>query len=329
MNDPKLGRLEDVVLREVWKDEARDFTPWLARPENLELLENTLGLGLEADTVETEKDVGPFRADILCQETGSDRWVLIENQLGGTDHIHLGQLLTYAAGRRAMTVVWIAKSFTDEHRAALDWLNEITDEKLRFFGLEIELWSIGGSLPAPKFNVVSKPNNWSRKIKREEGSGAREETRKMRRAYWEALNKTLNDAGGPIHGNRTPQPEGWMRYYTVRRVFHVQARISYQKKLIATELNIEGPDAAEFFNLLELQREEIEQDAEFSLLWLPQPDTQNCRIEHSHYDVDPSDEEDWPQQHKWLADRLNAMHRVFSPRIPNLVLEDLPDDEDE
>lgn len=219
MNDPKLGRLEDVVLREVWKDEARDFTPWLARPENLELLENTLGLGLEADTVETEKDVGPFRADILCQETGSDRWVLIENQLGGTDHIHLGQLLTYAAGRRAMTVVWIAKSFTDEHRAALDWLNEITDEKLRFFGLEIELWSIGGSLPAPKFNVVSKPNNWSRKIKREEGSGAREETRKMRRAYWEALNKTLNDAGGPIHGNRTPQPEGWMRYYTVRRVF--------------------------------------------------------------------------------------------------------------
>jgi hypothetical protein len=88
--------------------------------------------------------------------------VLIENQLGRTDHTHLGQLLTYAAGLEAVTIVWIAQPITDEHRAALTWLNEITDERFRFFGLEIEAWRIGDSPPAPKFNVVVKPNDWTR-----------------------------------------------------------------------------------------------------------------------------------------------------------------------
>ena len=139
MNDRNLGRLERVDLRDVWAKEDRDFTPWLARPENLEVLADTLGLELEAKAVETEKDVGPLRADILCRETGSGDWVLIENQLERANHGHLGQLLTYAAGLRAVTGVWIAERFSKEYQATLDWLNEITDEKIRFFGLEIEL----------------------------------------------------------------------------------------------------------------------------------------------------------------------------------------------
>jgi hypothetical protein len=111
-----------------------------------------------------ERSVGLFRADILCKETTTDNWVLIENQLERTDHVHLGQLLTYAAGLQAVTIVWIAQYFTEEHRAALDWLNEITDERFNFFGLEIELWRIENSPVAPKFNVVCKPNDWTKKI---------------------------------------------------------------------------------------------------------------------------------------------------------------------
>ncbi|MCC7111052.1 MAG: DUF4268 domain-containing protein, partial [Deltaproteobacteria bacterium] len=151
----KLGRLERVSLRDIWKTEAMDFTPWLAQRENMALLGEAIGLDLEVEA--QEKEVGPFRADILCKETGSDSWVLIENQLERTDHAHLGQLLTYAAGLEAVSVVWIAERFTDEHRAALDWLNEIANEKLRCFGLEIELFRIGDSPVAPKFNVVSQP----------------------------------------------------------------------------------------------------------------------------------------------------------------------------
>lgn len=328
MNDRNLGRLERVDLRDVWAKEDRDFTPWLAQPENLEVLADTLGLELEAEAVETEKDIGPLRADILCRETGSGDWVLIENQLERANHGHLGQLLTYAAGLRAVTGIWIAERFGKEYRATLDWLNEITDEKIRFFGLEIELWKIGESPPAPKFNIVSKPSGWSLETARVARDTARSATREMRMAYWAAFNKALDDAGGPVRGIK-PQPDAWMAYGVGRGDFTVQARMAHTKHLIWTELNIRGRKAKAYFKLLEPQREEIERAAGFEMKWLEQPQWQNCRIEHSRDDVDPRDEKDWPRQHEWLARSLNAMHDAFSPRIRNLDPEDLPNDEDE
>src|SRR5258708_3912238 len=143
MKSTSLGRLTKVDLREVFATEAGDFTPWLAREENLALLSESIGISLQCEA--QEKEVGPFRADILCKDTMTDNWVLIENQIERTDHTHLGQLLTYAAGLQAVTIVWVAQRFTEEHRAALDWLNEHTDEQINFFGLEIELWKIGDS----------------------------------------------------------------------------------------------------------------------------------------------------------------------------------------
>ena len=135
-----LGRLEQVELRSIWANEAGDFTPWLAQEDNLRLLGDTIGIELELE--ERERAVGPFSADILCKDTVGGAWVVIENQLERTDHTHLGQLITYAAGLKAATIVWIASRLTEEHRAALDWLNEITDGKFQFFGLEIEVWKI-------------------------------------------------------------------------------------------------------------------------------------------------------------------------------------------
>ena len=119
---------------------------------------------MELELEAQETDVGQFRADILCKNTDDRSWVLIENQLERTDHRHLGQILTYAAGLHAVTICWIAESFADEHRATIDWLNEISDDKFQFFGLEIEVWKIGDSPPAPKFNVVSRPNDWTRGV---------------------------------------------------------------------------------------------------------------------------------------------------------------------
>jgi len=164
-----LGILTKADLREVWESESADFTPWLASKENIGILGKIIAMELEVEA--QEKNIGIFRADILCRDTASGNWVLIENQLKRTDHDHLGQLLTYAAGLQAVTIVWIAATFTDEHRAALDWLNEITDEQFQFFGLEIELWKINNSPVAPNFNIVSKTNNWSRLITKEVKDG--------------------------------------------------------------------------------------------------------------------------------------------------------------
>ena len=134
----QLGRLEKIKnIRDIWDTEDRDFTPWLAEEGNISLLGEAIGLSLEVEA--QEKSVGPFRADILCKDTADDSWVLIENQLERTDHKHLGQLMTYASGLKAVTIVWISTNFTEEHRSSLDWLNQITDDSFNFFGLEIEL----------------------------------------------------------------------------------------------------------------------------------------------------------------------------------------------
>ena len=92
--------------------------------------------------------------------------LIVENQIEQSDHRHLGQLLTYAAGADAGTVVWVTKGFRDEHRVALDWLNEHTGEEIRFFGLVVRALQVGDSLPAPLLEVVVQPNDWQKTVRR-------------------------------------------------------------------------------------------------------------------------------------------------------------------
>jgi hypothetical protein len=315
-NKNVLGRLTRVDLRDIWTSEASDFTPWLAREENLTVLGETLGIDLELEA--QEKPVGPFRADILCKDIGSGAWVLVENQLERTDHGHLGQLLTYASGLQAVTIVWIAARFTEEHRSTLDWLNKITDESFRFFGLEVELWRIGDSPAAPKFNIVSKPNDWSRSV----AQAARaidetelSETRVMQRAYWTGLHEALEKAGGPVSGNKAPQPQSWMAYPIGRSGFHLGAVMVRPKQQVRSELYISGDAAKAFFHLLLEQKEAVEQELGYPLEWEELPSRRDSRISAYLNNVDPENEQDWPRQHEWLAARLNEMHKVFANRV--------------
>lgn len=321
MATPKLGRLERVDLRTQWTHEATGFTPWLATPENIEILGDTLGMELEIEA--KEQAVGRFSADILCKEIGtSDHWVLIENQLEATDHKHLGQLLTYAAGLQAVTIVWIAATFNEEHRAALDWLNKITDTaNVRFFGVEVELWRIGTSEPAPRFNIVSKPNDWSQSVKqaaRAIGDDELTETRIKQRDYWAAFMPVLNEKGGPVRGNKKPQPQAWMGFPTGRSGIHLNPVMITPKNKVRAEIYLGGTNAKAFYGLLEKQRDAIEKELGYTLNWEELPAGQDSRISIYLDDADPRNEADWKRQHDWLADRLNDLHRVFAPRVREL-----------
>ena len=320
MTKRTLGRLNRVDLRNIWPTEAGDFTPWLAQEENLSVLGETLGIDLELEA--QEKDVGPFRADILCKDTSNDSWVLVENQLERTDHKHLGQLLTYASGLEAVSIVWIAGKFTDEHRSTLDWMNRITETSFRFFALEVELWRIDDSLAAPKFNVVSKPNDWSRSVAKSARAldeSELTETRLLQRDYWEALLSDLARGDGPVSGRiRTAQPSSWMGFPIGRRNFRIHAGMNIRGHEIRVALYLSGSRAKKHFALLCEDKEAVEQEIGYPLVWEEMPNGTDSRVSVRREGVNPKNESDWPGQHAWFVEKLNDIHRIFAQRIQSL-----------
>ena len=307
-----LGRLERVDVRNVWESEAGGFTPWLAQEENIALLGEAIGVDLEVEA--QEKPVGPFRADILCRDTGSGNWVLIENQLERTDHTHLGQLLTYAAGLDAVTVVWVSPTFTEEHRAALDWLNKITGQRFNFFGLEIEAWRIGDSAIAPKFNLVSKPNAWIEEVTRtvQEPTGVKQ----LQLEYWTVF-KNFVDSVSKTLKTQKPLPQNWTNFAIGRAGFTLSPSVNTTDKSVEVALVITDPQHKAFFDELQQQQGEIEKAIGFPLQWRERP--------KSHYiglfrdQTDPANKEDWPTQHAWLLQTAEAFYRAFSQRIKGLT----------
>ncbi len=319
-----LGRLEQVDLRQVWQSEPGEFTPWLAQEANISLLADTLGMELELEA--QEKDVGPFRADIVCKDTADGTRVVIENQLEKTDHTHLGQLMTYAAGLDAVTVVWIAERFTDEHRAALDWLNEVTRDNVSFFGLEIELWRIGNSPVAPKFNIVSKPNDWTKGGGAGGGGGGViTATKQLQQDYWKAFREVLVQRKSTLKPQKA-QPQHWLNVSIGRANFHMATTVNTSEERIAVELYMQGPSAKNSFRLLEADKVEIEKQFGQSLDWRELPNKEASRILLVRPNSSIKDPTLWPAQHNWLADQLERFNLVFRSRIQELPTSYEPED---
>lgn len=180
-----LGKIKKVTdLRSVWAHEEYDFSQWLAEEENLALLSDSIGIDIMLE--ELESAVGGFSVDLYASEEGTGRKIIIENQLEDTNHDHLGKIITYASGKDASVVVWIVKRARDEHRQAIEWLNQHTDEQIGFFLVEIELWQIDDSAYAPMFKVVERPNDWAKEIKKV--SATSNATQQARLEYWTAFN---------------------------------------------------------------------------------------------------------------------------------------------
>lgn len=317
----KLGTLKKVDLRSIWTTEHLEFTPWLAQEQNLSALADVIGLELELEA--QEKDVGPFRADILCKNVDDGSWVLIENQIEKTDHKHLGQLLTYAAGLQAVTIVWISSKFTDEHRATLDWLNKITDENFRFFGLEIELWKIDNSLPAPQFKTISNPNNWSKtvmsaanKIADESATG----TQKRHYEYWIALHQYLENHDSKLR----PQAAGaqhWQIFTIGRSGIHVSALLNSRDKRIGVEICFTHKEHSKaFFNLIKRDQLYIEKEVGQPLDWRELPEKTSSKIS-LFKNSDPTNQADWTNQHAWFKQMLETFDRVFRQRVRDINLD--------
>ena len=215
----KLGKLEKVNLRDIWPNEEYDFSVWLSKEENLKELSNTIGIDIVLE--ERESAVGKYSVDIYGKEEGTDRKVVIENQLEDSNHDHLGKIITYASGKDAKTIIWIVKRARDEHRQAIEWLNAHTDEEVGFFLLEIEVWKIGDSLAAPKFNIVSKPNDWGKTQKASNGLG---KAQKLQGEFWQAFGEygASNEEYSKEFNKRKALPQHWYDLPMGNSEYHIE-----------------------------------------------------------------------------------------------------------
>ena len=290
-----LGTLKKITdLRSIWPHEALNFTPWVA--ENVDLLADAVGLDITVD--ETESSVGDFNVDIYASETGTDRKIIIENQLEDTDHDHLGKLITYASGKGADVVIWVVKHAREEHKAAVEWLNNHTDDKIGFFLCEIKLFQIGDSQIAPAFTVVERPNDWTKEIRKTASANS---TQQQRLEYWQAFNDyAFTDANfSRIFNKRKPTTDHWMDFSIGSSACHIAVSQIQKRKAVDVELYIN--DDKELFKSLFAHKDEIEKNMEMELEWKELPERKASRI-LIEKTVDLDDRATWPEQFDYIMD---------------------------
>ena len=324
MAEPELGKLAREHPREVWPNEASDFTPWLA--EHIDLLGAALGLDIEIE--QSEAAVGAFSLDLLGKESGSDRVVIIENQLERTDHSHLGQLLAYAAGLDARIVVWISPDVRDEHREAVHWLNERTSDAVAFFAVEVEVWRIGDSLPAPRFNVVARPSGFQREIVR--GTTAAPSERGIAyQKFFRSLVERLH-AEKPGFTRAIPdlvRYDSWTGFGAGRSGFGIESAFALEDRFrVGLTINTRAGDSARnkaAFDALHAQREAIERGLGVPLEWERLDQWVMSRVV-AYRDGGIDSPEDVLDAHKdWAVDLLPKFREAFAPRIAALDLDAL------
>lgn len=325
MRAARLGRLAQLDPREQWPDEARDFVPCMATDEGLTLLGEAIGLDLTLEA--TEVAVGGLSADIVCRcaALGGGR-VVVECQLERSDHGHLGQLLTYAAGLEAAAVVWVTPRLSTEHLQALTWLTEQMAGALHCFGVELELWRIGRSTAAPKLRRVEAgaaapvpPRPRPRRMLSAPTRG--EEPDQLR--YWTAFREHATTAGTtlalgrPWRANRLhvrlPSAGATLAAVASRR--GGSGLPPYRH--LRVELRLDGPFAAWRFGHLREHATMLRRQLGDSLCWHSAEDAELRRVYVSR-PADILDESTWPWQFDWLLDQLAAFDRTFRPLIESL-----------
>jgi Domain of unknown function (DUF4268) len=302
MSDADLGRLEPVDPRSIWPHEALNFTPWLA--QNADRLAEALGIELEFEG--TERAVGGYSLDVIGKDQTNGVVLIVENQLGDSDHGHLGQLLTYAAGTAASTIVWITTGFRDEHRQALTWLNEHTDQDTHFFGVELEVVRIGLSAPAPLFKVVALPNDWQKSVRAAAVSPAAGGRNEMYRQFWAKLLERIK-AEHPGWTRASGAAQNWLwitspiRGCGLNPVFGGRGRIRQE-----LYIDRSTPDQCRaVFDALHSRREEFETAYGRQLEWDPLEGKKACRVA----DNAEGDVEDEAEHEKYIEFFMDAGER--------------------
>ena len=316
-----LGTLSPVNVREVWTGESRDFTPWLA--ENADQLGEALGMDLIHE--QTEAPVGRYSADLVFRDASTDRLIVVENMFGATDHDHLGKLLTYAAGLEASYAVLLASEFREEHRSALNWLNSVSADDFGFFGVVLEAWRIGDSLPAPRLRVDVKPDSWGRSVRAARVNSELNERERAYERFWGEFLPAFRDRYPDWARARVPSKRYYMTFLSSRsKLLRYSAAFcrSEGSYRLRAEAYIDTRDAETTkaaFDDLHRRKEQIEKAVGEALEWSRLDHRQASRVSIYYPDeIRVTDEELWPDALSWLVEAMGRMRDAFNPVLQDL-----------
>ena len=301
----ELGKMKRITdLRSVWPHEANDFTKWLVQEENLSLLGDAIGIELELE--ERESSVGSFNVDIYAKEQGTNRKIIIENQLEDTNHDHLGKLITYASGKDAEVIIWVVKRARDEHSQAIEWLNQHTDSNIGFFLLEIELWQINDSQKAPRFNVVEKPNNWTKTMKTIEGLSP---TDLLKLEFWTGFNDAMTNNKDFTQNFRLRKaaPQHYYDLSIGSSAYHIGLTINTQKQSIGAEIYIYNDK--DLFERFKSHNEDISQQLKGEIEWKEAEKASRVLITAK---INPRQKSNWSKSYEWFLEKSLALKSIAS-----------------
>ena len=311
-----VDRLVSVAVREVWSDEARELTPFLAT--NPDYLSEALGMDLELEG--SEVAVGSFAADLLFRERNSGERVVVENLIGNTDHDHLGKIITYAAGLDARHAVLIAETFRPEHRSALLWLNTNSRDSVGFFGIVLKLWRIKDSPAALQLNVVVQPDEWVRSVHRERANEL-SITRLAYRDFWSEFLPAFHARHSAWSRAKVPPTTNLLSLPAGKTGMYYAASYCVPKRF-RIELYVDGTDqdqVAQRFGTLKERHGEVEEQFGEKLHWEDLETGKASRIA-SYYrdDIRVEERDRWPELRTWAIERLGALRKALQSHVDAL-----------
>lgn len=309
------GKIVEVPLRDLWPGEATHFTPWLAA--NLQLVSEKLGLELELESVESA--AGDFSADIVATDVATNRRVIIENQYGGTDHRHLGQILTYSSVLNASVVIWIAEKIRSEHKSAIDFLNQNLRQTLQVFALEANIIRIDDSKPAFGLKIVCMPTEASTSATSTSPDAT--ETQEKYRSYFQSLLDDLRNVH-KFTNARAAQPQNWYTFTSDNSKVYKYSTSFAQGGRVRAEVYIDTGDKLRneaIFDDLHAQKEAIEAAYGSTLEWEKLEAKRACRIAiYIDGDIDV-DSEKLAEIKKWVVANLLRMKQVLPPFLEKAI----------
>ena len=305
-----IGKLKEVDIRELWKHEQYDFSEWLSKKENIENLNEILGLTLIDISKETY--VGSYRCDLFAKDETTGIKVIIENQLEVSNHDHLGKIITYASGLDAKVVVWIVKEAREEHRSAIEWLNNNTNSNINFFLIEIHAYKIGESDPAPMFQVVEQPNDFIKNNKSTNRDESMNKSQSQRIEFWNQFNNVVIERGKPFN-IRKATTDHWYNVAIGTSEAHIDITLVNKDSLIGVELYI--TDNKELFDKLYERKNEIEQELGFNLDWRRLDNSKASRIVYHIKGLNFDDHSNYNELMNKTIDLAVLMRNVFKKYI--------------